>query len=302
MNPADESAIPEGIAFIDYLAMREQRCRIATIDARQNLGKKAPACLIAMGTVLSLLDRVASCWWGCRRGDHLLEYLVGRCTSSAMAGLHAASSGYYDEALNQARSLGEIANLFALFVAQQSSFNEWTRSSKRDRLTKFGPSRVRDRLTALNASIPIDQKRYTTLCERVTHPTPQTMPQSYNALHMPSTGQIFQQTGYIVALNEIALPLAFAAFFAPQLLLALPDDVRTRLHEESRKLAESFGNANLVDGYPVLTQEACKEVAILIRQAAPEVQPILQKLILEFSQSGGNMVPMQNPSNRDDDA
>jgi hypothetical protein len=40
------------------------------------MGEKAPVCLERLGTIFSLLDRMASCWWVCRKGDHLVERAV----------------------------------------------------------------------------------------------------------------------------------------------------------------------------------------------------------------------------------
>ena len=60
-----------------------------------------------------------------------------------MAALQVAQSGYYDEALNQVRSLGEMANLFALFAADRTSFAAWAAASKKVRLSQYGPAAVR---------------------------------------------------------------------------------------------------------------------------------------------------------------
>ena len=49
--------------------------------------RKAPRCLESLGTVLSLLDRASSCYWGCRGGDHVIEYFAGRVASSSRAAL-----------------------------------------------------------------------------------------------------------------------------------------------------------------------------------------------------------------------
>jgi hypothetical protein len=297
----DETRVPEGLDFLDLVSSLEQKCRETTVAQRRSMGEKAPKCLSSIGTVLSLLDRVASCWWGCKGGNHLLEYLVGRSAASAMAALHAARSGYYDEALNQVRSLGEVANLFALFGAERTSLAEWSAASKKVRLSRYGPAAVRKRLNDLQAPTPVSAERYATLCELVTHPTPDTQPQSYNPLLMPSVGHTFQPAGYLVVLNELALPLAFIALFS-SFLVTLPSDVCSRLQTESRTLAESIGGANLMEGYPVLTEDARKEVAGLIREAPPEHQRNLQMAILEMAQQVSMGRTMSKPAGGTDDA
>jgi hypothetical protein len=279
----DDDGIPEGLEFLALVSSLEKTCRETTNSQRGQLGEKAPKCLNSIGTVLSLLDRVASCWWGCNGGGHQLEYLVGRSTASAMAVLQVAASGYYDEALNQIRSLGEIANLFALFAADRTSLAAWVASKKSERLSHFGPAAVRKRLDKLHAPMPISAERYSALCELVTHPTPSTQPQSYNPLFMPSVGHKFQPAGYLVVLNELALTLTFIGVFASS-LVTLPSMVRLRIRTASQSLAESIGGANLIDGVPVLTDDVRQSLAALIREAPPEQQRDLQMALLDAAQ------------------
>jgi hypothetical protein len=279
----DKIEVPEGFEFLRLVELLESKCRESTRSQFNNLSDETQRCLSSIGTVLSLIDRVASCWWGCNGGTHLLEHLVGRSTASAMAALHSAQSGYYDEALNQVRSIGEIANLLSLFNAERNSLTEWSASSKNVRRSKYGPAAVRRRLSDLQAPIPISAERYSALCELATHPTPSTSPQSYNPLHMPSVGHIFQPAGYMTTINEIALALTFVALFS-SFLMTLPSHVRSRLQSESHILAESIGGVNLIDGYPMLTEEAQRELSILIRKAPPDSQRTLQKAILDMAQ------------------
>lgn len=279
----NDEDIPEGLDFLNLVSSLEHKCRETTISQHGNMGEKAPKCLSSIGTILSLLDRVASCWWGCNGSSHQLEYLVGRSASSAMAALQVAQSGYYDEALNQVRSLGEIANLFALFAADPASLVAWAISSKKQRLSQFGPAAVRKSLERLQAPMPVSAERYSVLCELVTHPTPSTKPQSYNPLHMPSVGHNFQPAGHLVVLNELALPLSFIAVFASS-LVTLPSDVRSRIRTASRALAESIGGANLINGVPVLTDDARQDLGALIRKAPLDQQRGLQMAVLEAAQ------------------
>src|SRR5258706_15202054 len=58
------------------------------------------------GTVISLMDRLSSCYWGCHHGDHLKEYLVGRACTSASAAWILLLHGHYDASLGIARDIG----------------------------------------------------------------------------------------------------------------------------------------------------------------------------------------------------
>ena len=74
----------------------------------------------ALGTALSYLDRMASCWWGCRQSTHIEERLVGKVASNARAALHLMRAGYYDEALGLIRQIGETANLLCYSYSLRS--------------------------------------------------------------------------------------------------------------------------------------------------------------------------------------
>lgn len=110
-----------GGKFFDVIARQEAECASTTMQEFPKLGAKAaPDCYEALGMTLALMDRAASCYWGCAGGDHRLEFLVGRATNSAYAALSLATRGYYDQALSGARALGEIANLLAVVRGGQS--------------------------------------------------------------------------------------------------------------------------------------------------------------------------------------
>ena len=130
-----DTHVPENAAFLRLLWEQEDACELATDGRLPGMGTKAPACLEEISTVLSLLDRMASCWWICRKGDHLIEYLCGRAASTGRAALRLMRLGFYDESLALSRGLGEIANLFALFQEDGRAFSEWKGASRGDRLS-----------------------------------------------------------------------------------------------------------------------------------------------------------------------
>lgn len=202
----DPQQVPEGAQFLRLVWEHEDSCEMQTDAQLPKLGVKAPACVEHIGTVLSLVDRMASCWWKCREGDHLVEYLCGRVASSTRAALRLIRFGFYDEALSLCRSIGEVANLLCLFNEDAAAFEAWMTSSRDTRLREFSPKRIRTRLEGLPARPPIDQERYRLLSELAAHVHPETKPQSHNLLGVPMAGAAFQEQGLLVCVNELAIP------------------------------------------------------------------------------------------------
>lgn len=143
--------IPEGLDFLQMIWEQEDDCERETDQELPKMGEKASQCLLRLGTVLSLLDRLSTCWWGCRGGDHLIEYLVGRSVNCARASLRLSRFGFYDEALSVTRSIGEIANLMCLFTNEVGAFDRWRTADASVRKTTFGPMQVRMQLENLRA-------------------------------------------------------------------------------------------------------------------------------------------------------
>ena len=242
----NDASIPVGSSFLELVWRQENRCEQETDERIPNLGVKAPACLDRIGTALSLLDRMASCWWVCRGGDHLLEYICGRVASNARAALRLLRFGFYDESLLVCRAMGETANLLELFVMDKEALADWKASSRRERLTNFSPVKVRLRLEDLQRSPIIDESRYALLCERAAHVHPETKPQSHNILGVPVAGASLQEAGILVCLNEIAIPLSATVTFGV-ILLELEKDVREQVLSNARSLAEQIGGAMITE-------------------------------------------------------
>jgi hypothetical protein len=114
-----------GVDFLNRVTESEDTCSTITAGRIRHLGKRLPECYEALGMALALLDCAAACWWGCSQGDHRMEYLIGRAANSAYAALAMTRQGYYDQALSGARTLGEIANLLGLFVAEPKQQQRW---------------------------------------------------------------------------------------------------------------------------------------------------------------------------------
>src|SRR5688500_5798090 len=119
--------LPPGRGYLVARADRETECVAATDAFFPTAGEKAPALYARLGDAMGALDGIASCYWGCRRGDHAIEYLLGRGSSATSAARLLLRSGYYDEALALIRTAAEIVNLLFLFRLSEHTFNEWQR-------------------------------------------------------------------------------------------------------------------------------------------------------------------------------
>lgn len=244
------SEIPEGMDFLRLVWQQEDDCESQTDEALPKMGKKAPQCIHELGTVLSLLDRLASCFWECSKGDHVVEYLAGRTGSFARAALRLIRLGFYDEALVLVRSIGEISNLLVLFCQEDALFQEWKRSDHRKRINEFGPAKVRIALENKAKPVLMSQRRYALLCEKAAHVTPETKPQNYNVHGRPLAAGYFQEAGVLVAINEISEFVAWVALCAAKLRFG-DTDKRYTIREAGIRLLTSVGKANVltIDGY-----------------------------------------------------
>ena len=236
--------IPGGLEFLELIWSMEDSCEAVTDERIPNLGEKAPRCLEEIGTVLSLMDRMASCWWGCQRGDHQVEYLCGRVASNGRAALRLTRSGFYDESLRICRSMGEAANLLNLFALDKAAFEEW-KSGKLRRPTNVG-LRIKD----IQGFTITDESRYILLSERTAHIRPGVSPQSYNVPGIPILASYFQGEGVLLCLNEVALPLAVAAIFSGR-IIELEDDIKRQVTSSGISLMRQIGGVTIteIDAY-----------------------------------------------------
>ena len=215
-------------------------CAAQTQGALAGMGEKVSQLVPRLGTTLSLLDRIASCHWGCGGGDHVVEYLCGRAVSNGRAALRLATLGLYDESLSLTRSVGEIANLLFLFADSPAELAAWKAISRSDRIRQYGPGAVRGKLAKSSKIVPISLERYQLLCERATHVTPETRPQAHNLYGLPSTGGRFQIAGFLLCLNELALPIAIVSYCAT-MIVPLKTEIGDEILQAGRNLTAVTG-------------------------------------------------------------
>ena len=210
------------------------------------MGVKAPECFSRLGTVLSLLYRLGSCWWGCRGDDHAVEYVIARAASSARGAMRLMRLGFYDEALALIRGVGVVANVVLLFAVDGDAEKEWRLVDDRARRERFSALQVRLRLERSGQRVPVAQERYAQLSAMGTHAGPHTTPQSFNVAGVALAPGCFQQAGVLLILNELALAVAFVAVSAARIRGDDPVP-HERITDAACELVESIGGVTVTD-------------------------------------------------------
>lgn len=237
------AVFPEGKLFLELAAGVEEACASLTLERAEQLGKKVPLCLQRLGTILSLLYRETCCFYGCPGGDHFGQRIAGRVVNHALASFRMLCSGYYDESFALTRNIGEIANLLFLFGVKPELLEQWKEADEKTRWEEFRPAKVRSKLEKEGVPVPIDQTRYAQLCEAGVHLMPASTPQSHNPLGIPTLGSIFQEGGFIAALNELSGATGVCA--AGLLRLLDLGDRKDSLKQASVELLRAVGGVDL---------------------------------------------------------
>lgn len=242
----DQGRFPNANAFFKHMRKIEKACDLHTARALRTAGVKAPECIDKLGTLLSQLYRVACCYWGCRGSEsgHFAEFLTARTVASALAAVRLIGFGYYDEALALVRNVAEIANLMCLFAGKPELVERWVNLGDPDRRREFSAVKVRKLCEEHRLRAPYDQDHYGALCSVGSHANPRVKPGSHNLQDRATVGAIFQQRGFLVALNELALAVVSVGVGA-SLLCKLPEDVRRALAAAVKDAFRSVGGVDL---------------------------------------------------------
>jgi hypothetical protein len=253
----ETSRFPVGRSFLDLTQELADASSKGTDKFCVEAGESLPQTMEATGTTLSVLYRLACCYYGCRGGDHQVEWLAGKLVNQAMAVHRLIRAAQYDEALMLIRGMGEIANLLWLFYEDRKELVAWKAADRRARLNSFGPAAVRRRLEELSAELgpPIDAERYAALCEIGTHPTPGLAPGHYSGTGRPVLGVILQEVGVFVCVNELAYTIAMAAV-PIVVLLDGGDDLKAEVKEHSVQLLRCIGSFTTILNYEEGLREA----------------------------------------------
>jgi hypothetical protein len=206
----DKSAhdIPEGSAFLEVSARHQDDCAWQSRRQLRHLSKPVQQTYENLGTLLSVLDRMASCFWGCHGKEHVIEDLVGRAVGAGLAALRLIEFGHYDEAFALTRGIAEIGNLMWLFYIKPEELRPWIDLPEKERRSRYCPPGVRKAIEAAGSVVPHDQSEYAWLCEVAVHPTPKSRPQAHNTYGIPTLGGFYQEHGQIECLARLAWALA----------------------------------------------------------------------------------------------
>jgi len=248
-----QDGFPIGYEFLDELERAADTSSRTADEFSRSSGEKLPVSLQGFGTLMSLLYRAACCFWGCRGGNHQIEWLTGRVVNEAMSSYRLIRAAYYDESLMLTRGIGEIANLFWLFNTNDDEVEAWRSATRQERIRRFGPAGVRRRLEELNELVPIDRERYQRLCEVGTHPTPGFAPGHYSGSGRPVLGVLLQPVGVYVGVTELCYATAMSALGCAR-LLDLTDERKKQIMQEAFDLIHSLGAFNVLNYEELLQQ------------------------------------------------
>ena len=241
MEQADnETKLLASIDFLRAVKGREDLCE-ATFDAWvSSEGIETTRVLEALGTVLSCLDCIASCRWSCRGGSHLEEHLIDRALSNFLAAHRLLKIGYFDQAGNIIRQIGETASLFYLFMESNASYVEWLNASEKGRREKFGPRQVRTRLTALSLPLLWDNKMYQLFSRALVHVSPSIEPRNHRDLRAPAIGSNYRPAASVLTIMSLSTMAVTLLLFGNGLLQG-PGDKKNVLNA-CAELTESLNS------------------------------------------------------------
>ena len=241
---------PDADGYMALIRTLQAECSDLTWRRTSTLGEKAPVLLQALDVLLSYLERAATCFGGCRGGDHRAEFLTGRAVSSCQAALLLMGNGYYDEALATIRGLGEVANLMSMFATDASEFERWKSMDERTRRRDFAPVKVRLWLEQKAGALVVDERLYAALSGYSVHASPNSLPQAHGEHGNASIGPFYQEAGFLLCLNELGRSMAFIGIFSAK-LIGVTDEIRSVAHDVSRVVVENMGELSAdVQGRP----------------------------------------------------
>lgn len=204
--------------FFSFSAHLQNSCESESIKNNDSLGDGIPQTFKNLDECLQNVDAIASCFWGCAGGNHIIEHLLGRVGSFSLAALRLINMGHYDEAFSLIRTNGEIANLLALFSLNIEEANEWYILDDKNRQKKFSPLAVRRKIELHGTQPPMDKDSYKELSAFGTHANPKTPPQIHNLGKVPVSGGRYQEIGYVKCINHLSVVAGYSCAYAVEIL------------------------------------------------------------------------------------
>lgn len=210
--PGDQKqheAIVSGKEHLDRIILGTTAVREKSVRALQD---HRDECSL-IGTALSALFQAGTCHRGCNHGPHIFEAVCGRSYNLGASAYLLAMSGFYDEAGNLIRGIGEIGNLVSLSVCDKTRFRRWLESDDDTRRREFTPAKVRKAVQARQGVVIADADWYSRFCQAYTHLTPNTKPGMHNASGQGNAGGVYQRAGLSQTFGELATVLGSRALF-----------------------------------------------------------------------------------------
>ena len=214
----NETKLAAGIEFLMAVRGREDLCEATFDEWVSSEGIGPTRVLEALGTVLSYLDCIASCKLSCRGGSHLEEHLIDRAVSNFLAAHRLLKIGYFDQAGNIIRQIGETANLFYLFMESNDSYVEWQNASEKARRKKFSPVQIRSRLAVLSRPQILDNRKYQWFSRGLVHVGPSIEPRAHNDLRAPTIGSNHRPAASLLTIMSLATTAVTLLLFGNGLL------------------------------------------------------------------------------------
>ncbi len=151
-------------------------------------------------------------------GDHRLESLLGRALNQAVSGIMIDAAGFHDEALSLVRNIGEIANLFALFLLNPHSFDDWSGLEEKCRKKRFSAVHVRIAIEKQGKiAVPMDEQTYGRLSEQFVHIGSSTVPNAHDVDGLGHIGGKVQNNGTAEFQKELTYIVTHIALSASSL-------------------------------------------------------------------------------------
>jgi hypothetical protein len=193
--------IPKGLEHLKLVSLASNIVQ----QKSETYSEKYSVALMMIGTSLSALYQAATCHRQCFNNGHVLEALAGRTYNLGCAAYLLINQGFYDEALNLIRSIGEISNLIQLSSHNKDALRKWLDSDETVRKKKFSPLKVRLLIEETgNKPFVVDKDWYSKFCEEYTHITPNTKPNLHNDVDLGIVGGVFQKRGFEYSLDQLA--------------------------------------------------------------------------------------------------
>jgi hypothetical protein len=211
MQPTEKNIdVPTGLEHFTLI----RTGGVQSVETSEPMLQEMKSQLEFLGWALAALYEVGTCNRKCWGGPHLLESLSARVYNLSVSAYLLMVRGFYDEALNLVRSIGEIGNLISLVATDKGVVEQWVTADKETRIREFGPGAVRRRLGRKDGLLIASKDWYAAFCETYTHPTPGVRPNMHNPKGAGHVGGVVQEEGMRKTLDELVEKVGSIALMA----------------------------------------------------------------------------------------